>query len=90
MEIFNLDELKSYNRNSNEVTEWCIQATEEFFKTAIELETFIFTRNIKYSHSPLTNKQNITKTVHNFSISLLPIKIVEFYVIMLSSITVNS
>lgn len=85
LEIFNLDELKSYNRNSNEVTEWCIQATKEFFKTAAELETFIFTRNIKYSHSPLTNKQNITKTVHDFSISLLPIKIVEFYVIMLSS-----
>ena len=83
--IFNLDELKSSDLDRYEVTQWCIQATSEFFDTAKEFDTAPFTRNFKYSHSPLTNKQNVTKTVHDLSISLLPIKIVEFYVIMLSS-----
>ena len=83
--IFNLDELKSSNRDRNEVTQWCIEATKEFFDAAKELKTAPFTRNSKYSFSPLTNKQNITKTVHDLSISILPMKVVEFYVIMFSS-----
>lgn len=85
MGIFNLDELKSSNRDRNEVTQWCIEATEEFFDVAKELETPPFTRNSKYSYSPLTRPNNATKTVRDLSISLFPIKVVEFYVIMFSS-----
>ena len=82
MRIFDLDELKSSHRDRDEVTQWCIEATKEFFGTAKELKTVPVTRDCKYSHGPLTDKRNVTKTIPHFP---RPIKIVEFYVIILSS-----
>lgn len=82
MRIFDLDELKSFHRDRDEVTRWCIEATKEFFGTAKELKTIPFTRDCKYSYGPLTNKRNVTKTIPQFPFK---IQIVEFYVIILSS-----
>lgn len=81
MGVFDIDKLKASNDNRAEVREWCIQAANEFFDTAQELGTRPFARNSKYSYSELTNRRNATKTEWD----PLPVTVVEFYVIMLSS-----
>ncbi len=71
----------------NEIIDWCIQTTKEFYDIAKKQGTPLFTRDCKYSFSPLTAKDNVTKTIRNFSISIFPIHIVEFYILMLSNKT---
>lgn len=89
MGIFNTEELKQEKDAKEKVIAWCVQAVSEFYDTAKDIGTRPFTRNSQYSYGPLTQRRNSTKKVHDLSLSLLPMHVVEFYIILLSSKTDN-
>ncbi len=83
MGVFDVNELKGAKNSRNEVTAYCTQAVREFFSTAKQIETPSFSRNIKYAHTSLGDRNNVTRQVKDGLFSSM--HVVDFYLILVQS-----
>ena len=85
MKAFNENDLKNAKDKKIETTEWCIQATRDYFEAAVEAGTEPKTLNSRIKYASIASACNVSKEFRDFSLSLFKIRVVEFYVILLSS-----